>query len=134
MKKKSKTPPRTKCKESYPTVSFRVSKELYDRLQAVKKAEGKSITDVLKVGVGLLEVEVRKGKEIRVQAYDEGWEKGIAEAEELHSVSYPCSVCGEAIVVTTEAEKKAIRDICVSVGGVTLIVLTGDNHSGHCTQ
>ena len=107
--KTKRTPSRVKYEQSHPTVSFRVSKELYDRLQAVKKAEGKSITDVLKVGVGLLEVEVRKGKEIRVQAYDEGWEKGIAEAEELYSVSYPCSVCGKAIVVTSEAEKKAIR-------------------------
>lgn len=47
-------------------MSSRVSKELYDRLQVVKKAEGKSITDVLKVGVGLLEVKVRKEKEDRL--------------------------------------------------------------------
>jgi predicted CopG family antitoxin len=80
--KKRKTPSRIKYEQSHPTVSFRVSKELYDRLQSVKKAEGKSIAEVLKVGVGLLEVKVRKEKEIRDQAYEEGWEKGASEAEE----------------------------------------------------
>lgn len=107
--KSKKTPSRIKYEQSHPTVSFRVSKELYDRLQAVKKAEGKSITDVLKIGVGLLEVKVRKEKEIRDQAYEEGWEKGAAEAEELYAVSYSCSVCGKNIVVTAENVKRAIR-------------------------
>ena len=55
-----KTPSRVKYEQNHPTVSFRVSKELYDMLQAVKKAEGKSNTDVLKAGVGLLEVKVGK--------------------------------------------------------------------------
>ncbi len=58
--KARKTPSRIKYEQSHPTVSFRVSKELYDMLQAVKKAEGKSNTDVLKAGVGLLEVKVGK--------------------------------------------------------------------------
>jgi hypothetical protein len=107
--KDKQTPSRIKYEQNHPTVSFRVSKELYERLQAAKEAEVKSIPDVLKVGVGLLEVMIRKEKEIQVQAYDEGWENGIAEAKELYSVSYPCSVCGKAIVVTSEAEKKAIR-------------------------
>jgi predicted CopG family antitoxin len=107
--KKKKTPSREKYEKENPVVGFRISRELYDRLQSVKKAEGKSITEVLKVGVGLLEVKVRKEKEIRVQAYDEGWEKGASEAEELYSVSYSCSVCGEEIVVTTDEEKRAIK-------------------------
>ena len=107
--KNKKTPSRMKYEQSHPTVSFRVSKELYDRLQAVKEAEGESITDVLKVGVGLLEVKVRKEKEIRDQAYEEGWEKGAVATEELYAVAYSCSVCGKKIVVTTDDEKRAIR-------------------------
>jgi len=46
LKKKRKTPSRIKYERDHPTVSFRVSKEIHDRLQAVKEAEGKSITDV----------------------------------------------------------------------------------------
>jgi hypothetical protein len=79
--KGKKTPSRIRYEQNHPTISFRVSRELYDWLQAVKKAEGKSITEVLKVGVGLLEVKGRKEKEIRDQAYEEGWGKGAAEAD-----------------------------------------------------
>ena len=106
---KKKTPSRVKYEQKHPTVSFRVSKDLYNKLQAVKEAEGKSITDVLKMGVGLLEVKMRQEKEIRDQAYEEGWVRGIAEAEELYAVPYLCSGCGKEIIVTTEDEKKAIR-------------------------
>jgi hypothetical protein len=108
-KRKGKTPSRIKYEQNRPVVSFRVSKELYDRLEAVKKTEGKSTTDVLGVGVGLLDVKVRKEKEIRDQAYEEGWEKGTAEAEELYAVHYSCSVCGKKIVVTSDDEKRAIK-------------------------
>ena len=76
----------------------------------MKKAEGVSNTNILEAAVGLFEVKMRNEKEIRVQAYDDGWEKAIAEAEELYSVSYPCSLCGKAIVVTSEAEKQAISE------------------------
>ena len=47
-----KTSSRVKYEQKRPTVSFRISKELYDRLQAVKEAEGKSATEVLKMGDG----------------------------------------------------------------------------------
>ena len=52
--KKNMTPSRVKYEQKHPTVSFRVSKDLDDRLLAVKEAEGKSSTDVLRVGAGLL--------------------------------------------------------------------------------
>ena len=65
LKKKRRTPSRIKYEQNHPTVSFRVSKEIYDRLEIVKEAEGKSITDVLRVGVGLLEVKVSKEKEAK---------------------------------------------------------------------
>ena len=110
MSKSKRTPSRVKYEQNHPIVSFRISKELYDRLEVAKKAEGKSITDVLKIGLGLLEVKMRNEKEIRDQANDEGWEEGTKAAEELFSVPYSCSVCGKEIVVTTEDEKSAIRE------------------------
>jgi len=107
--KKKKTPSRVKYEKSHPTVSFRTNKELYDRLQTVKKAEGKSTADVLKVGLGLLEVKVGKEKEARRQGYEEGFEKGYEEAQALYKVTFPCSVCGKAIEVTAKATKEAIK-------------------------
>jgi len=112
MKKKSKTPSRTKYEESHPTVSFRVSREPYDRLKAVKKVEEKSITDVLKVGVGLLEVRMISEAEIRGKAFGEGHRKGYELAEANYNCTFPCSGCGKTISV----EDKAIKEYLVRSG------------------
>jgi len=72
--KKKRTPSRIRCEQSHPTMSWRVSKELHDRLQVVKEAEGKSATDLLKVNIGLLEAKVSKEKEaIKRYLLEHGW-------------------------------------------------------------
>lgn len=114
--KRSRAPSRVRYEQDHPTVSFRVSKELYDRLQTVKDAEGKSTTDVLKMGVRLLEVKVRKEKEVRDQAYDEGYEKGYEEAASRYEVSYPCEICGKMIVVMSTKQKEAIKRYMLKYG------------------
>ena len=82
-----------------------------ERVQAVKKAEGISNTNIVEIAAGLLEVKVRKEKEIREQAYSEGREEGLEEgydlAESLHKVVYPCSGCGKPIESDTPEEKEA---------------------------
>ena len=114
--KKRKPPTRIKYEQNHPTVSFRVSKELCNRLQAVKEAEGKSTADVLKVGVGLLEVKVSKEKEAKRQGYEEGFEKGYEEAEELYKVTYSCKICRRTLVVTSAKEKGAIKSYMLEHG------------------
>ena len=106
---KKKLPSREKYEKAHPVFSARVPRKIYDRIQEVKKKEHLSNTDILMLALDPIEIKVRAEEEVRQSAYDEGWEKGIGEAEELYSVSYPCSVCGKTIVVTTEDEKKAIR-------------------------
>ncbi len=104
-----KTPPsRVRYEAANPTVSCRVPKEVYDRLRAVMKAEGRSMADVLKVGLGLLEVEVSKKKEAREQGFGEGYEGGFEDAADLYRVTYPCKICGKTLEVTSANEKKAI--------------------------
>lgn len=115
-KKKKRTPSRMKYEQSHPTVSFRVSKELYDRLEVVKEAEGKSTTDVLKIGVDLLEVKVSNEKEARRQGYEEGFEKGFEEAKNLYMITFPCSVCRKTIEVAGKGMKETIRKILVAHG------------------
>jgi hypothetical protein len=114
--KRKKTPSRIKYEQNHPTVSFRVSRELYDRLRAVKEAEGKSITDVLEVGVGLLEVKVGKERNIRQAGYDDGFEKGYKEAQARYMVTYPCKVCRKTLVVTSSKEKEAIKGYMLENG------------------
>ena len=44
----------------------------YDKLRAVIDVEGKSFADVLKTGLGILEVRVKKEEEIRKKGHAEG--------------------------------------------------------------
>jgi hypothetical protein len=108
-KQRTKPPSRKRYEEDHPVFSARVPKGIYDRIQAVKEKEGWSNTGIFKVALGLIEVKERAEEEVRQQAYDEGFEEGIASAEELYSVTYPCSKCGKEIIVGTDEEKRAIR-------------------------
>jgi len=65
--KKKRTPSRIRYEQSHTTLSWRVSKELHDRLQVVKEADGRSVTGLLKVNIGLPEAEVSKEGEGRYQ-------------------------------------------------------------------
>jgi len=106
---KRKAPSRVRYEQGHPTVSCRVPREVYDRLQVIKKAEGQSFADVLKIGLGILEVRVKEEAEVREQGYAKGHRKGYAEAERLYKVTYPCSVCREMLTVTSRDEKEAIK-------------------------
>ena len=107
---KKKAPSRARYEQSHPTVSCRVSREIYDRLQTVKEADSKSFANILKVGLGLLEVEVEEKEKIKRKGHAEGYRKGYTEAERLYKVTYPCDVCGEMLTVTAKNEKSAIKE------------------------
>ncbi len=74
------------------------------------------MADVLKTGLGIIEVKVRSERDIRQEAYDQGWEKGIDEACDIFMVTYPCSKCGKEMTVSTGDEKKAIRKFMTENG------------------
>ena len=112
-KHKRTSPSRKKYEEQNPVVSCRVSKELRDRLRAIKKAEDKSMADILKAGLGLFEVKVRAEEEVRDKAYEEGRISGFASAESIYKITYPCNICKKMIEVTTEEEKRAIRKFMI---------------------
>ena len=116
-KKHRKTPPsRRKYEEANPVLSFRVPKEVYNTVQARMESEGIGRLEILKAGLGLFEVRDRAEKEIRQKAYDEGYDDGVNAACKCFGVTYPCSGCGEDIMVDTEEEKKAIRQFMVDNG------------------
>lgn len=108
-KKKNKSAARTWYEKSHPVISFRVDRELDDRLKVVKEAEAKSNADLMRVAVGLLEVKVRAEKEIWQQGYDAGEQSGFERAADMYAVTYNCYSCGKEMVVDTDEEKIAIR-------------------------
>jgi hypothetical protein len=96
---------RARYEQNHPVISFRASKEVRDRIKAVQEAEGKSIGDIVKVGLGILEAKVRAEKDIRASAFA----KGFKRASDFYMVSYPCAKCGETMRVTTDEEKEDIK-------------------------
>lgn len=114
--KKKKTPSRLKYEETHPTMSFRATKEVEDRLRVVQKAENKSVMDIFKIGLGLLEVKIRSEAEIREKAFREGHRKGYELAESIYKVTFPCSVCRETIPVEDKVTKEAVKKYLVQDG------------------
>lgn len=102
-----KAPSRVRYEQAHPTVSCRVPGEVYEKLDLVKKSEGKSFADILKIGLGIIETKVREEGEIRKKAYTEGYRKGYSDAECKYKITYPCSVCGETIELSSREAKQA---------------------------
>ena len=114
---KRKLPPsRTRYEQSHPVVSFRVPRDIYDELQRIKEEGDRSFTDILKLGMGKAERDNKEVAKIRKQARHEGYQKGYGEAELKYKVTYPCSMCGQMMVVTHENEKKAIEGYMAQAG------------------
>lgn len=102
-----KPPSRIRYEETHPVVSCRVPRITYDLIQQVKETQGRSLGDMLRIGMGTLKVQFQNEDEIRKEAYAEGHDDGFDEAEQKFKVAYPCSVCGGIVVLESENEKKA---------------------------
>ena len=104
--KRQLPPSRIRYEEGNPTVSCRVSKDIYDRLVAAKEVEGKSFADILKIGLGKQEVQAKKVKVARQQARDEGYKKGYADAALRYKVIYHCTKCGLPMEVAVSSNTR----------------------------
>lgn len=113
---KKKAPSRVRYEETHPVVSYRTSKEINDRIKALKEADGKSFTDIVKLGLGIAERQSKKATQIRQESWRAGYKKGYAKAELLYKVTYHCSICGDTMVVTEENEKEAIAGYMQKAG------------------
>lgn len=88
-KKGHKPPSRIKYEQSHPVIGIRVDSVLYDRLKELKRKSNMSFASLVKQALDALESSV-----------GEAYQRGYAEAEEKYGVTYPCSICGEEIVIT----------------------------------
>ncbi len=59
---------------------------------------------------------MKKQDEVTKKGHIEGYRRGYSEAESLYKVTYPCSVCGEALTVTTKGEKEALKEYMQEYG------------------
>jgi hypothetical protein len=70
-KGKLKPPSRIKYEQGHPTISCRVPRKIYRRMQAIKEKEERSFTDILKVGLGILELKAKKDEQAYSRGYDD---------------------------------------------------------------
>lgn len=105
---KKAPPSRVRYEAANPTVSCRVPKGVYDRLQVIRKTEGRSFAEVLKIGLGILEVRAEAEGKIRTQSHAEGYKRGYTEAERTYKVTYPCKVCRKLLTATSTKERQAV--------------------------
>ena len=114
MKRKSNTskpPSRVRYEQTHPTISMRVSRELYDRLNAVRISEGKSWGDVWREG---LKVQQRTANRAYNRGLNDGLgrgrEEGEATARAKYLVTYRCSGCGGSIELSFGNARAAARE------------------------
>jgi len=89
-----KPPARIRYEQSHPTVSFRVSKDIYDLLkQRLEDLGGISFADFVKESLGLQQAKVSDIEKIKETA----WNKGHDQAIEDYQIWYFCAVCGKRI-------------------------------------
>ena len=105
---KKQPPSRIKYEQTHPTVSCRVSREIYDRLVEARKVNDKSFADILRIGLGKQQVQTKKIDEARKKGYDNGYKIGYAIAKLHYKVTYHCSKCGRMTEVDQPNEKEAI--------------------------
>ena len=79
-KKKRKVPPaRLRYEKNHPTVTCRVSLDIYKRIDESRKIDGKSFADIFKLGLGLAEKRDKKVKAAKEQSWEEGYDEGYDE-------------------------------------------------------
>ena len=112
-RKRHYPPSRLRYDQSHPTISVRVDRELFDRLQDLKGHSGKSIGDILREALGVQAPATRK-------AYDRGYKKGTLDAEGWYRVQYSCTVCGGLVALTSPQGKEIAARSMQEAGGAHL--------------
>ncbi len=115
---KSKLPSRVRYEQAHPTISVRVGRDLYDRLDEIRTREGKSFGDILREAVGVQERDTsnaysRGVREGRKKGEEDGHTRGRAEGEaaakQKYLVTYRCHRCGGWTELSSDEEREAVR-------------------------
>ena len=120
--KRSVPPSRRRYEASHPTLTVRVSRELYEELQELRNVAGLSYSDVLKQGLDEAKVAT---EDAYVKGYEEGSDSGEQIAKEKYEVTYYCSRCRRRhLTIDTDREKEA----------AAMLMYEARWHSPRCAQ
>jgi hypothetical protein len=100
MKKNIHKPPsREKYEISHPTVSVRVSQQLYVDLMTLCELSGKSLGDIL-----------REALKKQAPSVKDAYSNGYNAAKAQYAVTYNCYTCGGCIIIDKANTKKAVAE------------------------
>jgi len=89
-----KPPAQVRYEQSHPTVSCRLSRDVYDLLkQRLEDLGGVSFADFVRDSLGLLQLNMPDIREIKEKAYDEGYNQAVEDWQ----IWYYCAVCRKRI-------------------------------------
>jgi len=92
-----KPPARVRYEQSHPTISFRLSRDVYNLLQQRLEDLGVSAADFIKESLGLVHTDIG---ELKQAAWGEGYDQGIEDCE----IWYYCAVCGKRIDMSPNSD------------------------------
>ena len=98
-KKVHKPPSKIKYDNAHPTISIRVTRELYDQLNGIKEQSGKSLGDIL-----------REAMNQQAPSIKDAYQRGYKEAKDKFAVVFKCSVCGGNTVLTSDKGKALVAN------------------------
>lgn len=101
----NRPPSKIKYEASHPVIAFRVSQELFDRIQDAKLLSNASYARLIEIGAGLQQA-----------AHDEGFRQGFGEAKNRYCVAYLCAECGQPIEIQSGEEKKFCEKLMTRAG------------------
>jgi len=103
-KAKHKPPSRERYETNNPTVSFRASRGLHEKLNEIREKTGKSYADIIKESLGVQKTQAKNAYKKGYDAgYDIGFEHGIQMSQQFCLGN--CSVCGEYLEWDLDNEK-----------------------------
>ena len=108
-KKKGRYPSQIRYDLENPPLTIRVTKEIRNTLNEIKKEVKKKKGVKITYGEIVTDALKRYSKSYR-RGHDVGYKEGWNRAEDLYKITVPCSVCGEQIVITkNDAMHKDIK-------------------------
>jgi hypothetical protein len=119
---KEQPPSRARYQAEHPTIGVHVDRDTYAKLVELRDRSGRSLGQLVRQALGVVEADVAQDELAYVSAYSEGQTDALAE----YSLAAPCSVCEQPIVIQAGSEMAKVA--------VALLVERGWVHGGACAE
>ncbi len=119
-------PSRARYAALHPTIGVHTTREMRERLVALRQQSGLSFAQLIVTALGQIELDVAGAMSRGRQAghtdgfrsgFAQGRENGQAEAVAKYRLTYPCDVCGEHLTMTVGGPEADVAIQALARGG-----------------